>query len=758
MIDNLFVGNPWPLLLVEGTVCLAAGLAASYALRHRPAHAHQVLLTALLAAVLMPGLYLSARHFGFGVLAPRAASPVWEIVEPQPFDTALAPDKVTMEGSHEPTPAPGVEPIPAYRATTRCIPWIAVAIGCWLTATVVLLTRLALRFLLGLRLLRAADPLGTEPVGHALEEAKRRLGIERSVRIRCSKKVRSPVIWCWVREPVLLMQKAAVNRREGIDWVGVFCHELAHWRRRDHLSGLFAELLVAVFPWHPLLWWTKGRLLTFSEQACDDWVLATGHRGEDYAETLLGLAAQRQMAFLPTIIGREKTMNMRIRRIIKDGGSNPRIGTRCALGITLAAILASVGVALAQQAPVPPQPVEPAPTQTPALPSNPQAAPVPEEARQRKVLDLQIELVTTLFREKEALLRELSHLPLEKEWLESQISWLRGHIQQLEWERENPGRPDQNPFTAQMAILHERLTPPPNDPAKTESTQPRPDLEEPLPRLLARAGELRAELRARPDMRPEIAEALRQEIKQLDARTWERQEQLRARITAAEQELRTSEDVAASREPAATPQRTRRVSTGTQGPIRAEVRVYTLEHIHPEKMKALVEALIEKPESITIFADGAKAAVYATLENHQRLQRIIRVIDVPEDGPNLAPGEHRVEEVKIIALKYFRARQMQDILRAMVGETGYAVADEQRHCLNVRTTRANMKRVESVVRELDIPADDRVFETEVEELRNQMRQLNVQMQQMRNRLDQSAERNRQSESNEQPSGGQAERR
>jgi type II secretory pathway component GspD/PulD (secretin) len=85
---------------------------------------------------------------------------------------------------------------------------------------------------------------------------------------------------------------------------------------------------------------------------------------------------------------------------------------------------------------------------------------------------------------------------------------------------------------------------------------------------------------------------------------------------------------------------------------------------------------------------------------------------------------------------------MQDILRAMLGEAGYAVADEQRRCLNVATTRANMRRVESLIQALDVPADDRVFETEVEELREQMRRLGEQMQQIQNRLDQIGARNR----------------
>ena len=43
----------------------------------------------------------------------------------------------------------------------------------------------------------------------------------------------------------------------GIDWDGVFCHELAHWSRRDHLSTLAGEILVCALPWNPLAWWSR---------------------------------------------------------------------------------------------------------------------------------------------------------------------------------------------------------------------------------------------------------------------------------------------------------------------------------------------------------------------------------------------------------------------------------------------------------------------------------------------------------------------
>lgn len=778
MIDELFRPNPWLLLCLQGTACLVAGLAASFALRRRAARAHQVLLTALLASLLTPGLSLAAKHFGLGVFAPKTVSSGQRTVEVQPLDSSLPADAPAAQTARKSTPPSMAGPVIEVPAATR-VPW-GLAVACWLTATVVLLTRLALRFLLGLHLLRTADPLEAEPIGRAVEEARSRLGIERRVQIRHSAKVQSPVIWCWDREPVLLLQKAAAACPEGTDWVGIFCHEISHWRRLDHATGLFAELLTAMFPWHPLLWWAKGRLLRLSERACDDWVVATGQPGVDYAETLLSLAAQRQMAFLPMIAGKDRTMKTRIHRIIKDGCGNPRVGTRWTLAVSIAAALASVGIALAQQAPVPPQPPEPPQAQTPSEPRDRQAAPDPAEARQRESLDQAIQQVTATIRQKEALLRERSHLPLERESLRSDIEVLRWQIQRLEWERQNPGRAAQNPFGSggmqRWTISGTTLWPPALErllrPAEVEpATEPKPALEESLPQLQARAGELRTELRARPGMKPEIAAALRKDLAQLDAKIRERQEQLRVRIAEVEKEmqerkeraggeqpedrecfaelyamkalLRASEDVAAAREQPATPQRIRRAATETEGRMRAQTRVYALEHIRPEKMQAIVEALIDKPESVTLYAEGRKAAVYATAENQQRLQRIVRIIDVPEEEYTAGVKQDGTfERMQAITLRHSSPKRMHSLLAAVLDQTGRVSLDERTRTLIVSTTLANMGRVESIVRALDVPADDRVFETEVEELRSQMRGLNEQMQQMQRRLDQIAERDR----------------
>lgn len=104
-------------------------------------------------------------------------------------------------------------------------------------------------------------------------------------------------------------------------------------------------------PWHPLLWWAKSRLVRLSEQACDDWVVATGQPCTDYAESLLDLTPGGQMAFVPAVVSSKRGLAGRVRRILKDSCGNPRTGTTWALIVSLVVLCLTVGIAFAQTRP-----------------------------------------------------------------------------------------------------------------------------------------------------------------------------------------------------------------------------------------------------------------------------------------------------------------------------------------------------------------------------------------------------------------------
>lgn len=520
MIAQLLSETPlWMLLVAQSTGSIAAGLAASYALKRHPARAHQMLLIALATSVFMPTAYLLVRHFELGMLpaevsmAPSSDTSPAALAETPPIESPLAFTDVDLAV----TEAIPEEPLPVAPAgpARTALPWSFILATGWAAVSTALLGRILLQFALGLRLLRASAPLETPSVLGALQTAKARLRIRRPVLIACHSTVRSPVIWCWSRTPVLLVQRLDEDTPAG-DWVGVFCHELAHLKRGDHLSGVFAEILAAAIPWHPLSWWARGRLARLSEEACDDWVLLGGQTPLDYAETLLHLSPQRRTTFLPTVVGKETTMKARIYRIVKDQCNDPRIGRRWALALCLLVTFTTTTVALAQRQRMPRQsPERPLaaeadqrgePPQTPAL------------AGRRNVLERMLDQLVAQAEETEARLKERGERSDEETvMLHSELRTLREQIGMIERQLQALNRPGPRVAVPRRPSL--------------DRSRPRGEAER-LENLRARQNEIRARLDEIGDPDNPEARELREQLARLDVETRQAEARERARQAA----------------------------------------------------------------------------------------------------------------------------------------------------------------------------------------------------------------------------------
>ena len=338
--------------LWQSTIFIAAGLIGSFILRYRSARAHQVLLLAIIAAVIVPVMSILVKHYELGLFTAEPAviqeqSEYRIITSNNKIPEIIPPEDIENKPNAVDKDLASVKTTPENNK----FPPRSVVLYAWLTASLILAFRLAVTFILGFRLLGRAIPLDCNRIEKAINLAKAKLRINKDVMIYSSDDIRSPVIWCWKREPILLLPSAAEQSENKISWSGVICHELAHWKRRDHISGLSAELLVCIMPWHPLLWWAKYRLISLSEQACDDWVVATSQPSTDYADSLLDLTPCGQMAFVPAVVSSKKGLAGRIHRILKNNCPNPRTGALWALIVTIAALCLTIGVALAQTRP-----------------------------------------------------------------------------------------------------------------------------------------------------------------------------------------------------------------------------------------------------------------------------------------------------------------------------------------------------------------------------------------------------------------------
>lgn len=356
MIRELFLSDfSLSSCILQSTIFIVVGLVVSFILRHRSSRAHQVLFLAMIAAVIVPIMSILVKHYELGVFV---AEPV--VIQSSAEDWATASDYgasgVISAENIEHKPGPIEEILPSTMAVSESakFPWRLVVLYAWIAVSLILATRLLVTFVLGVRLLGRALPLDCHRIKEAAHLAGAKLGIVKDVKVYSSRGIRSPVIWCWRRRPVLLVPSAAGRLDNGVDWAGVLCHELAHWKRRDHICGLLAELVVCILPWHPLLWWAKSRLVRLSEQACDDWVVASGQPCTDYAESLLDLTPGGQMAFVPAVVTSKKTLAGRVRRILEEKCASPHSGVRWSLSANVLVGSLVVGIAFAQTRPASP--------------------------------------------------------------------------------------------------------------------------------------------------------------------------------------------------------------------------------------------------------------------------------------------------------------------------------------------------------------------------------------------------------------------
>ena len=332
--------------LFQSTAALAAGLALSFTSRRSPARAHRILFLAILAALLLPPAGILVKNLGLGLFEAKPPA-----IRPQ---TALAPNPIDLKTA-DTTPVETFDyhtksPTPQSRHAPT-IPWSRLFYCAWIAAALILAARLLVAFLSAARILNKANPLASRRIALALRIAANRLTVTEHVDILTSPAVRSPMIWCWPRSPALLLPDDAALSETTLDWTAVICHELAHYKRRDHVTGLLAELAACLLPWNPLIWLAKKRLVRLSEQACDDWVLEAGRPAPDYAESLLDLLPQKQMAFVSTVVSSERGLAARVRRILHSRRPNPRTGLLWGLAVTIIAASTALTAAFAQTRP-----------------------------------------------------------------------------------------------------------------------------------------------------------------------------------------------------------------------------------------------------------------------------------------------------------------------------------------------------------------------------------------------------------------------
>jgi beta-lactamase regulating signal transducer with metallopeptidase domain len=131
-----------------------------------------------------------------------------------------------------------------------------------------------------------AVPLGRN-AHEAWESCLTWFGITK-IKLMSSRKLAAPATVSWPAPIVLL--PAEFRGEQANDITAVFCHELAHVRRKDFLSNIVIETLGVLLFYHPAFHWIRRRIHETRELACDDMAADAMSGRHVYARSLLRLA------------------------------------------------------------------------------------------------------------------------------------------------------------------------------------------------------------------------------------------------------------------------------------------------------------------------------------------------------------------------------------------------------------------------------------------------------------------------------------
>ena len=92
--------------------------------------------------------------------------------------------------------------------------------------------------------------------------------------------------------PRLLLPAELWARLDSTQQDAVLTHELAHLKRRDHWVRRIETIVLGLYWWFPVAWWTRRELERIEEACCDAWVLwAMPDGAAAYADALVATAA-----------------------------------------------------------------------------------------------------------------------------------------------------------------------------------------------------------------------------------------------------------------------------------------------------------------------------------------------------------------------------------------------------------------------------------------------------------------------------------
>jgi beta-lactamase regulating signal transducer with metallopeptidase domain len=290
-LESVLSGVPWigglALLLdvaIKGTVLCALAATATFVLRRSSAFVRStVWVCAIVALMLLPAFSLQSPVWNLPIL-PDLTS--WSHgsyeagLDKNGGDAPMEPPAATVDA---PSAAGGIG-----STTFVGMPWYAWGILLWITGGVFCLAWYLVSQAGVQSIVRQARPACGKWT-RLLGKVSHDLDVGRDVRLLESDRLKAAITF-GILKPVVVLPA------DCDDWPAsrrrlVLSHELAHVKRWDTLTEMFALFATILYWFNPFVWFAVRRMRIERETDCDNAVLKTGVKPSDYAELLMNIAA-----------------------------------------------------------------------------------------------------------------------------------------------------------------------------------------------------------------------------------------------------------------------------------------------------------------------------------------------------------------------------------------------------------------------------------------------------------------------------------
>jgi beta-lactamase regulating signal transducer with metallopeptidase domain len=264
-----------------------------------------VMLLPLSFFIIPPGIF----RIGIGTDSPSESLRILGTVLPR-YD-ALGNQIESVSGVANvatPTHSPGLH-----------IPLAIICLIVWIMGIFFVISRLICGIIGIERICKGAETIENNEINIALVYLLHEFDIRRKVQVLTASACRVPFTYGSFKPSILLPTDALQWPRERLR--SVMIHELAHVKRFDSCTQLFARVMCALFWFIPLVWIAYRFLYMEQEKSCDQYAVGTGIEATRYARDILNVVRFARGRVLVTGIfisrGRKKMLEKRILHLLR---------------------------------------------------------------------------------------------------------------------------------------------------------------------------------------------------------------------------------------------------------------------------------------------------------------------------------------------------------------------------------------------------------------------------------------------------------